>query len=424
MRAMMLATYFQHLFPPTEVATKLAISLGIGTLVGLEREWAHKDVGVRTFAITSLAGMLAALMGREFSVAVVIGVFVLVIFVNLRVMLVNRSLEITTSAALIAVALLGILVGEGHMFTPVSSAIIITMLLAWKTELTRFAGGLTPQEIRSAVLLGLLSLVIYPILPNHFIDKWNLLNPREAWIAVVVLAGIGFVNYVFLRIYSNQGLYYAAALGGLVNSTATVAELSRWLRPAEDESISRAVGLILLTRISMFLRNLTILLIFGRAAVGTAVWPLLCMAFAAALITWIGRKNSKTAVHELELSSPISLRRVLTMGSIFVVIQVASSLAERHLGHLGFLVVSFIGGFVSSASTTASAALMASDGTIAPHLAGAAAVLATVSSSLVTLPLIYQQTRHKALSRAVAFITVAIALLGLGVLVFQQKLLQ
>ena len=84
----------------------------------------------------------------------------------------------------------------------------------------------------------------------------------------------------------------------------------------------------------------------------------------------------------------------------------------------------FLGGFVSSASTTASAALMASDGTIAPHLAGAAAVLATVSSSLVTLPLIYQQTRHKALSRAVALITVAVALLGLGVLVFQQKLLQ
>jgi len=101
-RAMPLATYFQHLFPPLEVATKLAISLGIGTLVGLEREWAQKDVGVRTFAITSMVGMFASLLGREYSVAVVIGVFLLVIFINLRVLLVNRSLEITTSAALIA----------------------------------------------------------------------------------------------------------------------------------------------------------------------------------------------------------------------------------------------------------------------------------------------------------------------------------
>jgi uncharacterized membrane protein (DUF4010 family) len=173
----------------------------------------------------------------------------------------------------------------------------------------------------------------------------------------------------------------------------------------------------------MFLRNLAILLIFAPMAVRAAVWPLLSMALAATLITWAGRKKSKAPEHQLELSSPISLRRVLTMGAIFVGIQVASSLAERHLGHLGFLVVSFIGGFVSSASTAASAALMALNGTIAPPLAGAAVVLATVSSSLVTLPLIYQQTHHKALSRAVALITVAVALLGLGVLAIQQKLM-
>jgi uncharacterized membrane protein (DUF4010 family) len=181
---------------------------------------------------------------------------------------------------------------------------------------------------------------------------------------------MGFVNYVFLRVNSSQGLYYAAALGGLVNSTAAVAELSRWARPVEDESISRAVGLILLTRISMFLRNLAILLIFAPTAVRAAVWPLLSMALAATLITWAGRKKSKAPEHQLELSSPISLRRVLTMGAIFVGIKAVSSLAERHLGHLGFLVVSFIGGFVSSASTTASAALLALDGTIAPHEAG------------------------------------------------------
>jgi hypothetical protein len=58
------------------------------------------------------------------------------------------------------VVLLGILTGEGHTFTPIACAIVVTMLLAWKSELTRFAGGLTPEEIRSAVLLGLLGLVV------------------------------------------------------------------------------------------------------------------------------------------------------------------------------------------------------------------------------------------------------------------------
>jgi uncharacterized membrane protein (DUF4010 family) len=54
----------------------------------------------------------------------------------------DRSLEITTSAALIVNYLLGVLVGLGHIFTPVAGAIVMTMLLAWKTELSRFAGGL------------------------------------------------------------------------------------------------------------------------------------------------------------------------------------------------------------------------------------------------------------------------------------------
>jgi uncharacterized membrane protein (DUF4010 family) len=173
----------------------------------------------------------------------------------------------------------------------------------------------------------------------------------------------------------------------------------------------------------MFLRNIAILLLFAPAAAATAFWPLLCMTLAASLVAWIGKNKSKAPDHPLKLSSPVSLRRVLTMGAVFLCIQIVSILAERHLGHLGFLVVSFVGGLFSSASTTASAALMAADGKIAPHLAGAAVVLTSVSSALVNLPLIYQQTRHKALSRAVALITVAIVLLGLGVLAIQQKLL-
>ena len=53
------------------------------------------------------------------------------------------------------------------------------------------------------------------------------MNPREAWITVIVVAGIGFVNYVLLRLYSTRGMYWSAALGGLVNSTAAIIELSK-----------------------------------------------------------------------------------------------------------------------------------------------------------------------------------------------------
>jgi uncharacterized membrane protein (DUF4010 family) len=86
------------------------------------------------------------------------GVFLIVIFANTRSLLVDRSLEATTSTALLVIFVLGALAEQGHPFTPVAAAILMIMLLAWKVELHRFAGGLQPAEIRSAVLLALLGL--------------------------------------------------------------------------------------------------------------------------------------------------------------------------------------------------------------------------------------------------------------------------
>ena len=79
---------------------------------------------------------------------------------------------------------------------------------------------------------------------------------------------------------------------------------------------------------------------------------------------------------------------------------------------------------MSSASTTASAALMSSRGEIDPALAAAAVVLASVSSALSNLPIIYQQTRNKALSRAVAAVSIAVVLIGLGVLGVTGRILR
>jgi uncharacterized membrane protein YhiD involved in acid resistance len=65
------------IFPPYEVAIKTALALGVGLLVGFERAWAHKEVGVRTFSITALLGTLAALASGQFAVVGLAGVFVL-----------------------------------------------------------------------------------------------------------------------------------------------------------------------------------------------------------------------------------------------------------------------------------------------------------------------------------------------------------
>jgi uncharacterized membrane protein YhiD involved in acid resistance len=121
------------IFSPFEVAIKLAIALGIGLLVGLEREWSRKDVGLRTFSITALLGCLSALVSMQLAAICLVAVIMLVAFVNGRSLLADRTLETTTSVALIVTFISGVLAALGHLFTPVASAILMTMLLAWKT---------------------------------------------------------------------------------------------------------------------------------------------------------------------------------------------------------------------------------------------------------------------------------------------------
>ncbi len=407
------------IFPPSEVALKIAIALGVGLLVGFEREWAHKEVGVRTFSITALLGSLAALASGQYAAICLVGVIVLAAFVNGRSLLTERSLEMTTSVALLVTFVLGVLIGQGHLFTPVASAIVMTMLLAWKTELRQFAGGLTPNEIRGAVLLGLIGFVIYPLLPNRFVDKWQLLNPRQSWAIVIIVAGLGFLNYVLLRLYSNRGLYYTAALGGLVNSTATVAELSRLLTGGAS---GMAVALVLITSVAMFLRNLLILAIFAPVAAPIAAPPILAMTICAALFAWKKRQFGEMQVSPLAVSSPVSLKYVLKFGGLFVAMEIVGTIGARYLGKYGFLVLSLVGGTVSSASTTAAAATMAIHGKLPPDVAGVATVFASIASALIDLPLVERQTHDRRTTWTLAIISAALVTLGLVVLALRHRL--
>jgi uncharacterized membrane protein (DUF4010 family) len=406
-------------FPPSEVAAKIAVSLGIGLLVGIEREWSNKDLGVRTFALTALLGTIAALFAPSMAIVSLIGVFLIIGFANARSLLVDRSLEATTSAALLVIFVLGSLVGQGHLFTPVAAGILMTMLLAWKVELHRFAGGLQPAEIRSAVLLGLLGLVVYPVLPDHFIDRWELINPRQAWITVIVIADIGFVNYVLLKVYGAKGLYLSGFLGGFVNSSAAAVELAKPLG-AGSTSSGVAVAALLLTVVAMFARNLLILALFSPSAVPTAAGPLLAMAVVALIFVRYARVRIDDAPTEIRLESPVSIKRVLNFAALFLVIQIVSTLGERYLGKLGFLGISVMGGLVSSASTSAAAANMVGHGQMQPGLAGAGVVLASVASALVNLPIIYRNARNPALSRRLTVLTVTLSVLGIAVLALEQ----
>jgi uncharacterized membrane protein (DUF4010 family) len=409
-------------FPPTVIAVKLAVAIAIGLVIGFERQWSHKDFGVRTFSLTALLGALTTIISPSMMLAGMAATMLLAVLLNVRDIIASRSVEGTTSVALVVTFVLGVLVGTGHLFSSVACAIVTTWLLSLKPQFREFAGGVRSEEIRSAVMLGLFGFVIWPLLPNRYIDPWNLLQPREAWITVIVVACIGFVNYVLLRLYGKQGITLTAILGGLVNSTATTSELSSSL-PAAG-LVRQTLPAVLYTSVAMFVRNLVLLGLFARSAVKFAAFPLFLMALIAGYFAMRERSTDVEAEKlELHLSSPVSLRKVLSFGALFLIIQVLGTASARWVGSSGFLVVSFIGGIVSSASATAAAANMVQHGSVTAMGAAVATVLASISSQGMNLPIVRRHVKDEKVVRDIMLATALQTAVGIAAMVAQALFL-
>jgi uncharacterized membrane protein (DUF4010 family) len=146
--------------------------------------------------------------------------------------------------------------------------------------------------------------VVYPILPDRFIDRRELVNSRQVWITVIVIADIGFVNYVLLKVYGTKGLYVSGFRGGFANSRAAAVELARPLG-AGGTAFGVAVAALLLTIVAMFARNLLILALFSPSAVLTAAGPLVAMSVVALMFVQRAKTDIGEAPTEIQLESPV-----------------------------------------------------------------------------------------------------------------------
>ena len=153
-----------------------------------------------------------------------------------------------------------------------------------------------------------------------------------------------------------------------------------------------------LTVIAMLLRNLVLLALFAEKALRFAVGPILAMTVCAAVFAF-WRNPIPSVSPDLKLSSPISLRRVFSFGLLFVAIQMGSTVGRRLLGQSSVLLISFMGGLASSASTTAAAANLSARAEITPSIAALATVLTSISSALVNLPVIQKITGRQEMVR-------------------------
>jgi uncharacterized membrane protein (DUF4010 family) len=409
---------------------RLALALALGLLIGIERERRRKEAGLRTFTFASLLGAVGGLLGDSFALLALGLLGVLLVLLNVETIRTGEGAEVTTSAALLVTGFVGVLCGRGHAFTPTTLGVTVAALLAWKEPLAGFSRALTDAEMRSAILLAILAFIVYPVLPPGSVDPWHLIEPRAAWVTVILIAALGFGNYILLKLYGARGILLGSFLGGLVNSTVTVTDLAERTGEARESFSGLAFRGVALATAAMLLRNTILLVLLSPPTVAAVAVPLLLMIGASVGVALFGQRTqvgqgpptAEPAVAPA-LRSPFSLQAAIRFGLIFLALQVAGTLAERSLGQAGFFAVCVAGGLVSSASAVASAGNLAAAGTLPPAVAGVGSLLASLASGLVNLPIVARFAHDRRLTRLVVAILGALIVAGL-VGVGAQRLLE
>ncbi len=406
-------------WPYVEALLRLSLGLSLGLLIGLERERSAKEAGLRTFAFIAALGALGGLMGETYALASLALTALLTVYLNARTLLEGEGAELTTSAAMLLTCVAGILCGQGHRLTPAAVIVTTTALLAWKRPLSGFSRGLTDAEVRSAIVLAVLAIVIYPALPEGRVGPMSLIEPRAAWITVLLIAGIGFVNYILWKVYGSRGADIAGFLGGLVNSSVTVSELASRAASAGPEAARAAYRGIVLATAAMLTRNVVLLGILAPRALVYCVGAFAPMLLCCGLLLSIDQRRAPSALigAPVALQLPFSLSVALRYGALFLLLTVAGALTLRMLGEAAFYVVSFVGGLASSASAVASAAAMVAQGGLDPWQGALGALFASIASVLVNVPFMLRARNARLtrrLSGAMAII-VAVGIAGMAV---------
>lgn len=407
--------------PSTEGLLDLALALGLGALIGLERERHRKErlmlAGVRTYPLVALCGLVTAILAAQSAEPALlsVGAFIMGGFALLMYYVRQKggTVGLTSPIALFATYFVGVLVGSGRQWEAILAGIAIALLLFTKERLHRLAEVLTPQEMEGALYFLVLAFILYPITPAEPIDPWDLLNLQRALLIVLLVSAISFASFLVVRRYGSEfGLPFSGFLGGLVNSEATTASLARL--HAEKKTLHRAALMgVLLTTGTMFLRNLAIAgiadpsLAFLRAMAPAAlIASLVYLVWAFA--QW--RRGTQKGTAEIPLKSPFAFRPAITFASWFTLVTVGTILLVRTdaLGEYG-LYAAALGGLVSAGAVTASMGAIVATGEAPIEPAAATAVLACLLSAM-NKPFIAQFSTTGLASRLVLPTVISVAL--------------
>lgn len=357
-----------------ELIHRLAAALAIGLLVGTERHWRERQeapgrrtAGVRTFALTGLFGgvmaVLAAALGQAGG-ALLLGFGLLALLTaQLPFALREAEAENKVSATSLVAALgtygLGALAVLGDMAVAGAAAVAMTAILAARESLHGLMARITWAELRSALVLLTMTLLVMPLVPDEPIALLGGLNPAKIWRFAILLAAISYLGYLAVRLLGpERGLLFSGAAGGLVSSTAVTLANAR-AAAASGAALALAAGALVAGAVSC-LRTIGIVAVIAPAVAAHLFAPLGVAALGMALAGFVlaRRAGADGAVVSVP-DNPFELSAVLKIALLLAAVVLISKLAAEKLGPEAVLAVAAITGLADVDAVALSVPLLA-----------------------------------------------------------------
>jgi len=378
------------MFPLHPLFLGFLVALGIGLLIGIDRERKKGEgptrhaAGLRTFTLAALLGAVAIVAGGELLLAAAaLGV---VAFAGLSYWRARDSDPgLTTETALVLVTLLGGLAIREPAFAA-GLGVVTAVLLAARSALHRFVlAVLTDQEIRSLLIFAAATLVVLPLLPDHAIGPYGALNLHTIWIVVILVMAVSALGYIAVRLVgARYGLPLTGLAAGFISSIATIGSMGARARK-EPELLLPAVAGAVLSSIATTVQ-LAILIAATSLETLRAFYLPLAFSGAAALLyggiftLWALRHTAED--HEPP-GSAFSVRTALTFAAILAIVLLVAAAAQDWFGEAGILVAAASAGFADTHSAAVSVAALVEEKRIPAPLA-VIPILAAITTNTIS----------------------------------------
>ncbi|MDE1906149.1 MAG: MgtC/SapB family protein [Rhodospirillales bacterium] len=347
-----------------------AVALGIGLLIGLERERSkgsgagRRAAGIRTFALLALLGAVAGHLGERLLALVMLGVIVLAGLSYWR----DRSGDpgLTTEAGLLITPLLGAL---AMVNTSLAAALgtAVAVLFAAKVPLHGFVTRiLTAAEVTDGLIFAVATLIVWPQLPDRYIGPFAALNLHSLWYLVILMMTIGACGHAAARAMGTRfGLPLTGLASGFVSSTATIGTMAA-LAKRTPVSMNAAVAGAVFSTVGTFIQLSVLLAALSRATLLLLAPALAAGAVVAALYALAFALRGRHEAEAVEPGRAFSLGTALGLAALIAVMLLGSAALRAWAGEAGVMAGALVAGFADAHSPAISIASLVAGGKMAP----------------------------------------------------------